>query len=205
LRRVSADLHDGPAQLLSLALLLSHALDPQSGVKNRSEKLKTVNSALADSLREIRSISAGLMLPEIKSANLEQVIRTAVQTHTTHTGGTVACDLRLQSPEVPDALKVCCYRFVQEALNNSLKHASGKGQSVTATEAGHTIVLTVSDHGPGLRQPGSSNITGGMGLIGMRDRIETLGGKLEISSSSEGCRLTASFDLREVKQLDFVS
>ena len=205
LRRVGADLHDGPAQLLSLALLLSHALEPGSEAKNKSEKLNTVNSALNESLREIRSISAGLMLPEITTADLEHVIRTAVQTHATHTGTAVSCDLALQSTVVPDGLKVCCYRFVQEALNNAFKHAGGKGQSVVATEADHVIVLEVSDQGPGLRLSGSPGDTCGMGLIGMRDRIETLGGKLDIASSTDGCRLTARFDLRDVKQLDFNS
>ena len=105
---------------------------------------------------------------------------------------------------MPDSLKVCAYRFVQEALSNSFKHSGGRDQSVTATGNDATIVLKVSDHGPGLPNGSARVHNDRLGLIGLRDRIETLGGQLAIQPSPSGFSLTASFDLHETRRLDAI-
>ncbi len=200
LRRIGADLHDGPAQLLSLAALLTHALDPEHPVPKRREKIETVNAALADSLKEIRSLSAGLLLPDIEQASLEQVLRWAIEAHVSRTKMPVTTAIDLPSGDASKPFKVCAYRFVQEALNNAFKHAGGIGQAVSASQSDGTIELVVSDQGPGLRENGQSSKVATMGLAGMRDRIEMLGGNLDIQSRPIGCRLTARFDLQALKQ-----
>jgi signal transduction histidine kinase len=122
---------------------------------------------------------------------LPEVILKAAKSHEDYTNTVVATKIRLKRPIGNDAIKTCIYRFVQEALTNAFKHAGGKGQIVTASDA-KGITVMVIDAGPGLSL--TQTDTKGLGLFGMRARIEAIGGKLEIASPPDGgtC-LTASF------------
>jgi signal transduction histidine kinase len=145
LRRVGADLHDGPAQLISLALLLLHTLKKEDSDSQLSHDLDRIRSALSEAMQDIRALSAGLVLPEIGRMSLDEVIRLAVQSHVGRTGIRPQCELSLPTTAVPDALKVCAYRFVQEALNNAFKHAAGSIPTVIAAGDETSVELTVSD------------------------------------------------------------
>ncbi|MEQ1902527.1 MAG: ATP-binding protein, partial [Devosia sp.] len=112
------------------------------------------------------------------------------------------CEVSLPAVPVPDALKVCTYRFFQEALTNSFKHGQGRSPAVLAKGTDAFIVLKVSDQGPGLSSLSARSYNNGLGLVGLRDRIETLGGQLEVEPSVSGFTLTASFDLSETRRLD---
>lgn len=98
---------------------------------------------------------------------------------------------------MPQLIKICLYRFVQESLNNAYRHAQGKGQRIDAKLDGDRIVVEVADSGPGLDSTRTST-SGGLGLSIMRDRIESLGGTLMITSSVDsGTRLSAQLSLTE--------
>ncbi len=201
LRRVGADLHDGPAQHLGLALLYVPTLEAGAEPPVQ-ENVARVRSALDDAMREIRAISGGLAMPELNTAAVGEVIRLAVNSHTARTRTTASIDIDLPPLEVPVALKVCIYRFVQEGLNNAFKHAGGRGQRVVASVTGDRLVVEVLDQGPGLSRTDAGRINAGLGLLGLRDRIETLGGELDLSSSGDGSRLAASFNLVAARHLD---
>jgi signal transduction histidine kinase len=95
-------------------------------------------------------------------------------------------------------VKICLSRFIQEGLNNAFKHAGGKGQKVAAWAEEDTITVEVEDEGPGfdpsdygLRSPS------GLGLKGLRDRIESLGGMLVIGRMPRvGTRLSATLPVK---------
>jgi len=87
---------------------------------------------------------------------------------------------------------------VQEGLTNAFRHAGGNGQRVTAGGI-HALEVAVSDGGPGL--PADCSSTGGVGLAGLRARIEGIGGTLGIcSAAGKGTRLVAYFDLAKIGQ-----
>lgn len=211
LRRIGADLHDGPAQLISLALLrlddavITERLVPGevSGTPARkSTDQVSVRSVLNDALRDIRNITAGLSLPEIDALPLEQALRAVVARHQKLTGTTVEVRFGLLPAMVPHALKLCAYRFVQEGLSNAYRHAQSAGQRVSATVEKGEVVLAVTDKGSGLGrdQPAARS---GLGLKGLTDRIESLGGTLDIVTSRErGTRLTARLPLVREAALD---
>ena len=142
LRRVSAELHDGPAQLLGFGLLRLDALRPlkqePSWLDRRTEpceapdEFETVRSALADALNEIRVISAGLAPPELIDLSLSEALEMAASRHARRTGTTVGSDIGGLPDCVDASLKVCLYCFAQEGLNNAFRHASGRGQALSA-------------------------------------------------------------------------
>jgi len=194
LNRVSAELHDGPAQLIGLALL---RLDDSN--EQRPDDLQgpmSVRTALQEAMREIRNISSGLALPELRKATVAEAIRLAVADHERRSGTDVVTDIGELPPKVGSQIVTCVYRFVQEALNNAVRHAGGVGQSVAADLCGSRLTVTVSDQGPGFN-PGSRESGGSkLGLTGLRHRVEALDGDFSISSTiGQGARLTATFDL----------
>jgi signal transduction histidine kinase len=199
LRRLGADIHDGPAQLISLALLrLDDAIPVEGQPKDEGhpDDRISVRAVLTDALQEIRNLAAGLAVPEIDQLSLSETVATVVQRHENLTGKPVRleCGL-LASPVVPPALKLCAYRFIQEGLSNAYRHADGEGQKVSANLDGDVLVLDVTDDGPGI---GAVPLSGrsGMGLKGLKDRIESLGGTLKIESCPEhGTRLSARLPL----------
>jgi signal transduction histidine kinase len=202
LRRIGADLHDGPAQLVALAALRldSAALtDPAAAGGKREQQIATIKASLDDAMREIRSICNGLVLPHVEAADLPEVIGLAVRAHEQRTGAAVALSLSGTPGVLSPSEKICIYRFVQEALNNGFRHAGGVGQSVTQTVQGKRVVIDVADAGPGFDP--SSVRPEGLGLAGLRERVESLGGRFAVKSSAAGTRVTMSLSTDEMEQV----
>jgi signal transduction histidine kinase len=206
LRRIGADLHDGPAQLLSYTLLRLHKFAPlveRDGGEKECSELVLIRDALRDTLREIRNISEGLALPELEPIPLAEVMELAITSHErlTHTFVSRKLDVHA-GKKVPIALKVCVYRLLQEGLANAFRHASGSNQSVTA-HGTQIIEITVSDGGPGI--DADRLRLGGLGLAGLRARIEAIGGALGVCSTpGKGTRLVASFDLSRIRNEEVI-
>lgn len=207
LRQIGAELHDGPAQLISLGLLRLDALKPRGPLSAKQRKVidhdfGIVRGALGDGLKELRTICAGITIPELRNATLPDALRMAASTHQRRTGTEVELELDPALPEgVPLPFVVCAYRFVQEGLNNAFRHAAGAGQRVAAQFDGKSLQLTVSDAGPGIpaTAPPAAGASGQLGLRGLRDRILAMGGEFDITSSpGGGTHLTARFNLEEL-------
>ncbi len=194
LRRIGAELHDGPAQLLALASLRLDALRPRSGDDGAAaEDLDVVKTSLDDAMREIRDICRGLSLPALESLSLTDILTSVVESHRRRTGSDVALVLGEDCPDMPQSMKICVYRFVQEGLSNAFRHAEGAGQAVECRVENQALHVTVSDSGPGFTledTPCGPDSQGGLGLAGLRDRVESLGARFEIHSvPGEGTRL----------------
>jgi signal transduction histidine kinase len=192
MRRLGADLHDGPAQLISLALLRLGTDQPEgSRADSPASENICVRQVLTDALQDIRNLAVGFAVPEIEAMCLEEAMRTVIDRHErlTRTAVVFSCE---PLPKVAHATRLCVYRFVQEGLSNAYRHAGGIGQAVDAKIIGDMIHITVSDSGeshvPDVRPSTSS----GLGLRGLADRIESLGGSLDVNiRSTNGTRLTA--------------
>jgi len=116
-----------------------------------------------------------------------------VRGHERRTATAVACEMEGLPERLPAAIKSCLYRFAQEALNNAYRHAGGRGQTLRARYRRGTLEVEVADTGPGF-EPGSGNVGGRLGLLGMRERVTSLGGTLEVDSRhGSGTRLTTRF------------
>jgi signal transduction histidine kinase len=185
LRGLGADLHDGPAQLIGLAVLKVEHVRLAETVRRREEELHALDSFLGDALREIRAISKGLILPEIEGLPLPEVVRRAACAHEQRTGTVVIVRCEDIPQPLPDAAKMCAYRFVQEGLNNAFRHAGGNRQTVTCKLEGGVLCLAVEDGGQcGRGRPAGSG--SGLGLVGLRERVQSLGGTFRMSKVPDG-------------------
>lgn len=195
LERLGADIHDGPLQTLSAVLLALRveraSRDVGPGLRPSADPLE-LSLDLYDELREIAS---GLSLPDVKEGTLENAILQAAIRHERITGSVVDLAVRGLPQDVSRAIKVNCYRIVQEALTNAYKHAGGADQKVRAVGMGRFVRLAVSDAGPGIASGGAN---GGFGLLGIRNRVTALEGYLDIRSApGRGTKLRVTLPISE--------
>ncbi|NTF98243.1 sensor histidine kinase [Rhizobium rhizogenes] len=198
LRRVGADLHDGPAQLMAYAALRMDSeqiLSDDSNRATREEEVATIKESLDEAIRDIRIICRGLILPHIETLSVSEAARRAVEHYQSRTDASVDSAIEPLNYEVPVALKICVYRFIQEGLNNGWRHADGKGQRVELKHLGNEITVIVQDAGQGFKAENASFL--GLGLSGLRERVESLGGKFQINSSFTGTTLTMVLNIND--------
>jgi signal transduction histidine kinase len=165
-----------------LALLrLDAAQEQATGGTTTGSDFGVVQGAVSDALNEIRAISAGLRLPELADLTVSDVVDRVVQHHRRLTGTTVRVRVTNVPKQVPLAAKIALYRSLQEALSNATRHASGSGVSITVTDGEGFLNLTVSDKGPGFDAE-RVGTEGRLGLAGMRERAELLGGSFQLET-----------------------
>lgn len=188
LRRISAELHDGPKQLIGLAALRLDAVGRAPDKARRAEELAVVSDALGSALREISNLCNDLAVPEIEALTVAEVVRRVTGAHCFRTGTEVALDLDGDSRPVPQAVRICIYRFVQEGLNNAWRHANGVGQKVSASFDGSHLTVSVANAAGDSVQPAVAG--GGLGLAGLRERVESLGGHFDFGRTTDGGAVT---------------
>lgn len=196
LRQIGADLHDGPAQQLAFSALRLDGLRDEAASPDLKSEIDRVEAAISGALAEIRTISRGLSLPDVAALAPAGIASLAVEEHRARTGNEVSvetsCDHAL---DLPFSVRLCLYRFVQEGLNNASRHAGAAGLAVSLLCEGNSLTLTVCDAGPGF-DPAQTPF--GLGLSGLRDRVESLGGTFRAGTGPDGGgELRLEFDLGE--------
>lgn len=188
LNRIGAEIHDGPIQLLSLMLLKAGPAVSDAG----SPSLRELGNQV---IAELRNISSDLILPEVEELSLADTLRLAVARSEMFTGHPVAVDIGTLPEQADGALKICCFRVVQEGLTNASHHASGHNVTVKATMEGADLVITVSDSGDAQSSTDPALTSRSrLGLLGLRNRLATFGGKVEfITRTTGGSDLIARF------------
>ncbi len=199
-RRIGADLHDGPAQALALALL---RLEDGPGRPPVSDAdLTTVRRAVNDALVDLRAIAADLRVPALAPLTVEEVAERAVRDHEHHAGTTVALDVRDVPSNAPLAIKIALLRTLQEALSNAARHGLGRDVATRVWSDGAMLHLEVRDAGPGFT-PAAVAEGEHLGIEGMRERTELLGGTFMIDSGAgRGTIVRASWPLVEIEEED---
>jgi signal transduction histidine kinase/predicted ATPase len=187
-RRIERDLHDGAQQrLISLALQVRAA---QSEVPPELTELNTsLDRAVAEAseaLDELRETARGIHPAILKDGGLAAAVRTIARR------SPIPVELDLQTRDrLPEPVEVSAYYVVAEALTNAAKHAEASGVTVTVQrrDAGDVLRLTIVDDGVG-----GADFDRGTGLLGLRDRVEALGGRIGLESP-RGVGTTLTVDL----------
>jgi signal transduction histidine kinase len=189
LRRISADLHDGPGQDLGFALMRFESISDicskcpggKEGRLSASAALRPINSAIESALADLRSISAGLLLPEIDQLCINAIAARAVRDYESKTGIKVALIVTHINTAASLPVKIALYRLLQESLANGFRHAAGAGQRVEIKSENSRLLVEISDSGPGFDRRAAAK-DGHLGLAGMRERVEVLGGSFDLQS-----------------------
>ena len=173
-RRIERDLHDGAQQqLVSLALELraAQAALPPELSEQRAELSRVVEglTAVLDELREIASGIHPAICPRAVSAP-------ALKTLARRSPIPVELDVRVEG-RLPESVEVAAYYVVSEMLTNAAKHAHASTVNVDVAAADGVLRVSVRDDGVGGADPAR-----GSGLVGLRDRVEALGGTFTVES-----------------------
>lgn len=197
LRRIGSDLHDGPSQLIALALLKMDSLKQRaSELMDPSDvhEIEVTRDSLNESLKEIRDITAGLAMPEIEGLSVEQTLQKAVKSHVRRTGMSVDIDGEDHRETYPHSILICLYRFVQETLSNAYQHGQATDATIRISCDDNTLQVKVSDSGSGFDVGKVAQASTGFGLPGLRERIESVGGFFDIQSRpNHGTQATVRF------------
>ncbi len=172
--RIERDLHDGiQQQLVSLLLELRSA---EATVPSEMEELRAhqarMKRGLDSVLTELQEISRGIHPAILTKAGLGPALKTLAR----RSALPVELELRYQR-RAPEHVEVAAYYVVSEALTNAAKHAHASVVKIDVAEQDATLKLAIRDDGVGGADPSQ-----GTGLGGLADRIEALGGRLEIVS-----------------------
>jgi signal transduction histidine kinase len=198
LRRIGADLHDGPCQALALALLRLETLQEHVGLTNSrlGDEVGIISVAVRDGLDEVRAISGGLRLPELAPLAVTEVAERALREHERRSG--VPVQRHLDAPaHAPLAIKIALFRTLQEALSNATRHGGGAAVSARVWTENDELCLAVSDRGRGFVLEHAEK-KGRLGLASMRERAELLGGTMCIESRlGHGTTVRLSWPLQE--------
>ena len=177
-RQVERNLHDGVQQRLvasTLRVRLAEQLVPDE-LDDLKQQLANVASELTDVSTELRELSRGLHPTILSQGGLVPALKTLARRSTVPLTLDAAIDRRL-----PEAIEVAAYYVVAEALANAAKHAQASEVTVFARRADDRLQISVQDDGIG-----GAEMSNGSGLIGLKDRVESLGGNLRLRSPRGG-------------------
>ena len=189
-RRTGQDIHDGIAQYAAAALMESAILDDLAVNAEPRVRLQIdrVTRSLDSLVTEARAMVGNLRPPAFGPTEFPSTVSLLVDAFRLRTG--VSCELELEGDFAihSDSMRICVYRVTQEALANVERHAEATSVRVWARASRGSVSLVVQDDGKGFEYNdcGYGNGNGHFGLLGMRERVAYLGGKLTVRSAPSG-------------------
>lgn len=195
--RWARELHDDTLQNLA-AIRISLATALQSTGERREARIESAAEEAMDQLaaqiNELNRLINDLRPAALERLGLPGALRALAEESSAR--GSIEVEATIEIGEEPgrDEERLV-YRLVQEALTNAVKHASASHVTLSVQEGDSEIQITIRDDGEGFDQ---STLTSGRGLTGMRERIELLGGEIEVSSKpGEGTEISARVPLQK--------
>jgi signal transduction histidine kinase len=210
-RRIARDLHDSTGQdLVALATMLGQLRKSVPSSERKSRKLLSECKALADRcIREVRTLSYVLYPPALEQAGLVGAIRDYVQGFTERSGIHVGLELSPDVGRMPRDVELALFRVVQEGLANIQRHSGSHDAKIRMApipmaqipmNRGADLVLEISDSGRGAsgnmpRHAPRSPFQFGVGIQSMQERVNLIGGRLEIESTTRGTTVRVTVPL----------
>jgi signal transduction histidine kinase len=193
-RAISRELHDEVGQSLSALLMeagnaAARVPDASVDVRRHVESIKKLAEASVNVIRNMTLLLRPSMLDDF---GLVPALEWQAREVSKRTGLRVHVTAEEASGELPDQLRTCIYRVVQEALHNCARHSQARSVRVIVRQEAHRILLSVEDDGHGF----DAGRVRGLGLVGMEERVTHLGGAFEVKSRpGAGTRVAAELPL----------
>jgi PAS domain S-box-containing protein len=197
-RHLARELHDEFGQLLATITVQLHAAKTLARESARSI-IEECISILQRAGDEVRSLALELRPTMLDTAGLDATVRWLAAQHEQRTG--IATEVVGHLNEVPGEVAIAAFRAIQEALTNVLRHAQAQHIWIELSQSDGAVELLVRDDGVGFDVPKTLDWAanrGHLGLLGMRERVQILGGHLEVDSKPGlGTRIRLSLPLTE--------
>jgi len=186
-RRLARELHDETGQALTSILLgLKHVEDASSPEAARAAAAQ-LREQIVDTLQNVRRLAVELRPSALDDFGLAAALERLAEAFGEQSGIAVDIQTNLDSQRLAPEVETALYRIVQEALTNVAKHAEATRVSIVVTRRESSVSVVIEDDGQGF---GAGGGTGdGLGLVGMKERVGLLGGRLALEST-EGAGTT---------------
>ncbi len=185
-RRLARELHDETGQALTSILLGLRALE-ESKSEDVEAAVSNLRELVVQTLQDVRRLAVELRPTALDDFGLAAALERLASTFSEQTGTKVELESGLGDDRLPSDVETVLYRIVQEALTNVVKHAQAEHVSIVLQRKGGAVTTVIEDDGRGFS--GDDQKDGGLGLVGMKERVELVNGRLEIESA-EGAGTT---------------
>jgi signal transduction histidine kinase len=194
-RTLARELHDEVGQSLSAILMETEGAACAEEPAEVREHLAAIRAMAEKTVNEVRDLALLLRPSMLDDFGLVPALRWHAREMAKRTGLAVMVQADETSDNLPDEHQTCIYRLVQEALNNSARHASARTVEVAVKREGPFVRFSVRDDGAGF-DPRSVR---GLGLLGMEERVRRLGGHVRIESQpGRGTLVAAELPVAEM-------
>jgi signal transduction histidine kinase len=187
-KRISRELHDETSQALTSLMLTMRVLAEDAPNQEQKDALLLGRDVAANILREVRDLAIELRPPALDDLGLAAAIERYSEKFASRHGLDIDLNTAGRQTAVDDQVAVALYRIVQESLNNVVKHSGATTVAISITFQPDQIMVTIADNGKGISDDDliRAQKENRLGLYGMRERVELLQGRLDISQSPHG-------------------
>jgi signal transduction histidine kinase len=194
-RSLARELHDEVGQSLSAIMMEAGSAGAATNPEDVRDRVSSIAAVAEKTLNVVRNLALLLRPSMLDDFGLVPALNWHAREMSKRTGLNVRIAADEISGDLPDEHKTCVYRVVQEALNNSARHAKARNLQVIVKNEGARVVFSVQDDGSGF----DKQVVRGLGLLGMEERVRRLGGELHIDSrAGRGTTISAEIPLPEM-------
>jgi signal transduction histidine kinase len=179
-RRLARELHDETAQALTSILLGLKRIEEGTESEDVRAATGELRGLVVGALQDVRRLAVELRPRALDDFGLVPALERLTGGIAEQTGLAVELESRLREKRLPDEVETILYRVVQEALNNVVKHAQAEHVSVVLSEKDGAVAAVIEDDGRGFTPRSTEN--DGVGLLGMRERVALVDGRLTVES-----------------------
>ncbi len=191
-RRISRELHDEAGQALTSMLLHLKSLQDQEDIETIHDRINGLRYTASSTLEELRRLSMDLRPTILDDLGLVPALRWLVSRNMETSNIGIELDVEDVCDVLPREMHIELFRIVQEGLTNVVRHSHGSTAGVTLRRQDGHLHLTITDNGEGF----DPQVEPGLGLVGMRERAELLGGRFYVGrQDSGGTRLRVDIPL----------
>lgn len=194
-RTLARELHDEVGQSLSAILMEADNAECADGPAEMRDHIAAVKRLAEKTVNEVRDLALLLRPSMLDDFGLVPALNWHAREMSKRTGLNVVVHADDDADDLPDDHKTCIYRLVQEAVNNSARHANARTVEVVVKHEGSRVLFSVRDDGAGF----DTRFVRGLGMLGMEERVRRLGGDIHIDSSlGRGTLITAEVPVTEL-------
>jgi len=193
--RLARELHDETGQALTSILLGLKRVEEAKTKEDARAAAAELRGEIVKTLQSVRRLAVELRPKALDDFGLVPALERLADAFSGDSGIAIDVQANLDEARLPAEVETALYRIAQEALTNVAKHAGAGHVSVVVTRRDGSVTVVVEDNGRGFGATGSDG--DGLGLVGMKERVGLLGGRLAIESTEgSGTTIVAEVPLR---------
>lgn len=194
-RQLARELHDEIGQVLTAVRLNLKAIQRQDTQAIHRQSLAEGLTIIERAISQVRGISLRLRPPVLDELGILSALRWLVQRQSSQPGVRISLEAAPEDIALPLGVAEVCYRVAQEALTNVARHSGASEAVVRIEQDGPRVAVSVRDNGRGF-DVSSVRRAGGLGLLGMEERVKLIGGTLRVNSQpGAGTEVRAEIEL----------